>query len=81
MRLNHTLLNVINFGKRSNPQAQTTESRQDLMRNLLDKIDRTCGNRASADIEPALVIDGASTQVCLSNPTREETIMRVDGKM
>ena len=80
MRLNHTLLNVINFGKSSNPQAQTTESRQDFMRNLLDKIDRTCGTRSSADIEPALVIDGASTQVCLSNPEEKKLLCSLMAK-
>ena len=80
MRLNHTLLNVVNFSKTSNPHAQTTQTRQDLLRNLLDKIDRTCGGRSSADIEPALVIDGASTQVCLSNPMEKELLCELMAK-
>ena len=51
-----------------------------MLRNLLDKIDRTCGSRSSADIEPALVIDGASTQVCLSNPMEKELLCELMDK-
>eukprot|EP00943_MAST-04B_sp_MAST-4B-sp1_P003528 g3528.t1 len=80
MRLNHTLLNVVNFSKSCNPHAQTTTTRQDLLRNLLDKIDRTCSSQSGTDIEPALVIDGASTQICLSNPEEKELLCQLMAK-
>jgi phospholipid-transporting ATPase len=81
MRLNHTLLAQVNFSGK-NASAENSNNRQDLMRGLLDKIEKTCGadsgeGAKGADIEAALVIDGNSTSICLSNEAEKQLLCRL----
>ena len=65
MRMNHTLLAAVNF---SIGDEMDTEARQRHMKGLLNTIERTCCSGShDDDMEAALVIDGASTSICLEN--------------